>query len=179
MIEVLVDTLGDADGDGLANGVEIMLGTDPEDSDTDNDFASDFIELNRDNDPSNYTAGIDTDPNNPDTDGDGVLDGADYAPLDPDAGDEQVPALPWWGLAGLALAMLLAAQHIDHAPRSLARCFFSHAAFKADFLVRVAGHARAQAGQPLQVDSAAQPALCPGTIVYATPGLDNSAVSPG
>ena len=112
MIQVMVDTLGDADGDGLANGVEIMLGTDPEDSDTDNDFANDFIEVNRDDDPSNYTVGIDTDPNDPDTDGDGVLDGADYAPLDPDAGGEQVPALPWWGLAGLALAMLAAVQRI-------------------------------------------------------------------
>jgi len=88
---VVVDLTGDADGDGLANAVEISLGLNPENADSDDDFMSDFIEVNRDGDPSNYTPGIDTDPNDSDTDNDGVLDGADYAPLDPDAGSEAVP----------------------------------------------------------------------------------------
>lgn len=99
---VVVDLTGDADGDGLANAVEISLGLNPENADSDDDFMSDFIEVNRDGDPSNYTPGIDTDPNDSDTDNDGVLDGADYAPLDPDAGSEAVPILPLIGFAALA-----------------------------------------------------------------------------
>ena len=99
---VVVDLTGDADGDGLANAVELSLGLNPENADSDDDFMSDFIEVNRDGDPSNYTPGIDTDPNDSDTDNDGVLDGADYAPLDPDAGSEAVPILPLIGFAALA-----------------------------------------------------------------------------
>ena len=99
---LVVDLTGDADSDGLANAVEISLGLDPENADSDEDFMSDFIEVNRDGDPSNYTPGIDTDPNDSDTDNDGVLDGADYAPLDPDAGSEAVPILPLIGFAALA-----------------------------------------------------------------------------
>ncbi|MBT8139643.1 MAG: hypothetical protein KJP25_07730 [Gammaproteobacteria bacterium] len=110
-ITVVVDAAGDADGDGLANAQEIALGTDPEDSDSDNDFASDFIEVNRDDNPANYTVGVDTDPNNPDTDGDGVRDGADFAPLDPEAGGEQVPSLPLWGMLALAALLLARAWH--------------------------------------------------------------------
>jgi len=102
MITLVVDLTGDADSDGLANAVEISLGLDPENADSDEDFMSDFIEVNRDGDPSNYTPGIDTDPNDSDTDNDGVLDGADYAPLDPDAGSEAVPILPLIGFAALA-----------------------------------------------------------------------------
>jgi hypothetical protein len=39
-----------------------------------------------------------TDPNNPDTDGDGVLDGADAFPLDPERWAIAVPALPSYAL---------------------------------------------------------------------------------
>ena len=104
---LVVDLTGDADSDGLANAVEISLGLDPENADSDEDFMSDFIEVNRDGDPSNYTPGIDTDPNDSDTDNDGVLDGADYAPLDPDAGSEAVPILPLIGFAALASLLTL------------------------------------------------------------------------
>lgn len=104
---VVVDLTGDADGDGLANAVELSLGLNPENADSDDDFMSDFIEVNRDGDPSNYTPGIDTDPNDSDTDNDGVLDGADYAPLDPDAGSEAVPILPLIGFAALASLLTL------------------------------------------------------------------------
>lgn len=107
MITLVVDLTGDADSDGLANAVEISLGLDPENADSDEDFMSDFIEVNRDGDPSNYTPGIDTDPNDSDTDNDGVLDGADYAPLDPDAGSEAVPILPLIGFAALASLLTL------------------------------------------------------------------------
>ncbi|NNC54668.1 MAG: hypothetical protein HKO07_02970, partial [Pseudomonadales bacterium] len=54
--------------------------------------------------------GVDTDPNNPDTDGDGIKDGADYAPLDPNAGGEQVPLLPVLAYALLALLLVLLAR---------------------------------------------------------------------
>ena len=106
-ITAVVDLTGDADGDGLVNAVEISLGLDPENADSDNDFMSDFIEVNRDGDPSNYTPGIDTNPNDSDTDNDGVLDGADYAPLDPNAGSEAVPMLPLIGFVALAFLLTL------------------------------------------------------------------------
>lgn len=107
ILNVTVDLNGDADGDGLANQLEVnVLGTDPEDSDSDNDLATDFEEVNRDGDPNNYTPGIDTDPNDTDTDDDGVADGADVDPLDPAVGFEVVVSLfPPWAL--LAFASLL------------------------------------------------------------------------
>ena len=70
--------------------------------DTDGDSVSDFDELNRDGDPGNYTAGVDTDPGTgpntsidpavtdpKDTDGDGFTDGEEDAansnPVDPNS----------------------------------------------------------------------------------------------
>ncbi len=55
---------GDPDGDGLGNSGERDAGTDPLDSDTDDDQLFDGAEI-----------GVDTDPLNPDSDGDGVFDG--------------------------------------------------------------------------------------------------------
>ena len=68
---------GDTDGDGMDDGDEIANGynpTDPADgaADDDGDGLTNAQEL---------TAG--TDPKNPDTDGDGWMDGVDPAPLDP------------------------------------------------------------------------------------------------
>lgn len=54
----------DSDGDGLTDGEEKQLGTDPNNSDTDRDGVSDLQEVL-----------LGTDPNNPDTDRDGVIDG--------------------------------------------------------------------------------------------------------
>jgi len=61
---ICVDSIGDpdSDGDGLDDGIEVGLGTDPHDWDTDNDGLSDYEELR--------TYG--TDPRSPDTDGDGA-----------------------------------------------------------------------------------------------------------
>jgi hypothetical protein len=77
----------DSDGDGLPDGLEAVLGTNPGLSDTDGDGVSDYDEVNRDGNPSSYTAGADTDPLNPDTDGDRLSDGVEIAhgsnPLDP------------------------------------------------------------------------------------------------
>lgn len=57
----------DSDGDGLTDGEEIGIGTNPDDWDTDNDGRSDWHEV---------TGGgpIPTDPFDPDTDDDGLLD---------------------------------------------------------------------------------------------------------
>jgi hypothetical protein len=75
----------DTDGDGLMDGDEVAIGTDPNNQDTDGDGLSDNDEV------SLYG----TDPTNDDTDGDGVSDGDEVAagknPLDPgdEGGDEQ------------------------------------------------------------------------------------------
>jgi len=60
----------DSDGDGLGDGEEISLGSDPGDWDTDNDGRNDWHEV---------TGGgpVPTDPFDPDTDDDGLLDSAE------------------------------------------------------------------------------------------------------
>lgn len=63
----------DTDGDGLTNNEEIANATNMINADTDDDGLDDGEEVN--------TYG--TDPNNPDTDGDGELEEEDPAPLDP------------------------------------------------------------------------------------------------
>jgi len=87
-------TKADTDGDGLSDGAEVRQhGTDPTKADTDGDSYDDGAEVNRYNtdptDPDDYP-GVDsdgdglsdeaeekrgTDPNDPDTDGDGLNDG--------------------------------------------------------------------------------------------------------
>jgi MYXO-CTERM domain-containing protein len=64
--------LDDSDGDGLDNGTEIAIGTDPNNPDTDGDGIPDGIEVNGANP---------TDPLNPDTDGDGLCDGYVAVPI--------------------------------------------------------------------------------------------------
>ncbi|MGD9781248.1 MAG: LamG-like jellyroll fold domain-containing protein [Kiritimatiellia bacterium] len=79
---------GDADGDGLDNGDEWGLGTDPRDGDSDADGLGDFAE----------TGTYGTDPLDPDTDADGMPDAWEVAngldPLvDDAAGDADVDGL--------------------------------------------------------------------------------------
>ena len=66
----------DSDGDGLNDGEETSLGTDPDDWDTDDDGRSDWHET---------TGGgpIPTDPFDPDTDDDGLLDSAEVFGTNP------------------------------------------------------------------------------------------------
>jgi hypothetical protein len=84
----------DADGDGLMNAAEVLLGTDPYDPDTNHDGISDgdsvilaIDPISRDRDGDGVSnrdellAGTAVD--RADTDGDGVTDGQDAYPLDP------------------------------------------------------------------------------------------------
>ena len=89
----------DSDGDGLADDIELALGTDPYDVDTDGDGAWDGTEvdlaegtaspdpLNPDSDGDTLLDGdeiaIGTSPSMIDTDGDGLLDGFDAYPTVP------------------------------------------------------------------------------------------------
>lgn len=104
-ITINVSLTGDEDGDGLANALEVALGTDPYDADTDDDYLNDFDEVNRDGDPSNYTPGVDTDPFDPDTDDDGLQDGLDLDPL-VFTNEENVPLLPLTLMFVLATGMI-------------------------------------------------------------------------
>jgi len=115
-INITINALSDNDNDGLNNSTEIFLGTDPFDSDSDNDYSSDFEEVNRDGNPSNYSAGIDSDPNNPDTDGDGYKDGFDANPLSEDPPEGNIPLLPLWATGLLIGLILLAARKKTKAP---------------------------------------------------------------
>lgn len=66
-INVTVGEGNDRDGDGISDDVEEMLGTDPDDPDTDGDGLEDGEEVNEWN----------TDPLDPDSDDDGLNDGAE------------------------------------------------------------------------------------------------------
>jgi len=75
--QLVVNEHGDSDGDGLRDDVEIGLGTDPLDTDTDDDGLDDYEEVYEGDD------GYITDPTNEDTDGDGTIDSEDWEPTDP------------------------------------------------------------------------------------------------
>jgi hypothetical protein len=65
--------LQDQDGDGVFSRQEHLLGTSDLTADSDGDGWTDFYEVHTSH----------TNPTNPDTDGDGVIDSLDAAPLDP------------------------------------------------------------------------------------------------
>ncbi|MCD4753798.1 MAG: protein kinase [Anaerolineaceae bacterium] len=94
LIVQTINAMSDNDEDGLTNDREILLGTDPNNPDTDGDGLNDGLEvnqygtnpLNQDSDADTLTDGeevneIGTSPTNPDTDGDGIND-----QIDPDPG---------------------------------------------------------------------------------------------
>ncbi len=68
----------DDDGDGLTNGQEVQLGTDPENADTDGDGIKDGAEVNG----SFKGCANGTNPRKADTDGDGLKDGAEVKGYD-------------------------------------------------------------------------------------------------
>ena len=113
-----IEALIDSDADGLGDLDERMLGTSIDYADTDGDDLSDYIEVWYDGDgaydpyhPTTNPSGTDLDANNPDTDGDGIEDGAEIGfgtdPLVPDIG-ATLPAASSWALAGVVLLVLLA-----------------------------------------------------------------------
>jgi uncharacterized repeat protein (TIGR01451 family) len=72
--------LRDDDNDGLTDGEELALGTDPQDADSDDDGVIDGDEAN----PSDDTDGDGTiNPRDPDSDGDGILDGTEVGVTEP------------------------------------------------------------------------------------------------
>ena len=79
----IIDLLDlDDDGDGYNDLLEIELGTDTKDpNDTPLDTDSDFL-------PDSKEIELGCDPTNPDTDGDGVIDGLDAFPLDSNNSDD-------------------------------------------------------------------------------------------
>jgi hypothetical protein len=85
----------DNDADLLSNAFELMLGTNRNAQDSDGDTLSDFDEVNFDGDFTSYNPLTDLNPLDPDTDGDGLRDDVDPAPLVPDE-DEDIPFLPIW-----------------------------------------------------------------------------------
>lgn len=111
----------DTDGDGIADSVEGMEDSDGDgipnflDSDSDNDALADIIEAGLDGNPdynpynpvTNPTGG-DGDITNPDTDGNGIIDGKDYTdghtvvPV-----PKSVPVLGGFGLLTLAVALVV------------------------------------------------------------------------
>jgi hypothetical protein len=95
----------DSGGDELSDGLEAILGTDLGEPDSDDDGHGEFDEVNRDGDPGTYRPGVDTDPLNPDMDGDGPADGRDPDPLSPPPPSRTVPAQPVVAL--LLLGLLL------------------------------------------------------------------------
>ncbi len=68
-VDEVAATPGDSDGDGLEDAIEVELGTDPLDTDTDDDGLTDGAEY--------YTHATGT--RNPDSDGDGIVDGDEIA----------------------------------------------------------------------------------------------------
>ena len=75
----VLDDLGDEDADGLPNGYELKLGTNPFSADTDLDRLTDSQEVNGVpcmTDTS--TINVETDPLNPDSNSDGISDGDEF-----------------------------------------------------------------------------------------------------
>lgn len=114
----------DDDNDGLSDVLEAILGTDPLLIDTDNDGLSDFVEVNFDSDPNNYQVGVDTDPNDPDTDGDALLDGYDPSPLISEPYGDIAPLGALDGIinaADVLIARRIVLGEITATPQGLAR----------------------------------------------------------
>jgi hypothetical protein len=77
----------DSDGDWLVDWVEAIRRTDPQDPDTDNDFADDYVE----------TVLARSNPLDPDTDDGGTVDGVEYFEgLDPLDSSDDLLVLPDW-----------------------------------------------------------------------------------
>lgn len=93
-----MDTAGDAcdlddDNDGLADTLELSIGSDTLLVDTDGDGLDDYYEVAFDGDAYSYLPGEDLNPLSMDTDGDTILDNIDILPLDFNFADADVAPL--------------------------------------------------------------------------------------
>jgi len=83
----------DDDNDGLVDFFESLIGTNSLLADSDGDGLTDFEEVAFDGDSSQYTPGLDLNPQLADTDGDGLSDAIDPIPLTANVGDGDLA--PW------------------------------------------------------------------------------------
>ncbi len=102
----------DSDGDLLEDTLEQLIGTDPQDTDTDNDGLTDYFEVNQDSNPHDYQTGVDFDPLNADTDSDTYSDGDEIAAGSDPLNAQSIPpssvAAPGFTpLAALLFALML------------------------------------------------------------------------
>jgi uncharacterized repeat protein (TIGR01451 family) len=84
--------LVDTDGDGLPDVVEIYIGTNPNDADTDDDGLTDGHGFSEDLDNDGHVDPGETDPLDPDTDDDGIFDGTERGLTAPETPDTDVSA---------------------------------------------------------------------------------------
>jgi hypothetical protein len=82
-IVVIYDVGNDADGDGVPDAIEILLGLDPDDSDSDDDGILDgFEDFDEDGLVNLAEVILSADPTNNDSDGNGTLDGDEDSDID-------------------------------------------------------------------------------------------------
>jgi uncharacterized repeat protein (TIGR01451 family) len=84
--------LADTDGDGLPDVVEIYIGTNPYDADTDDDGLMDGHGLSEDLDNDGFVDPGETDPLDADTDDDGIFDGTERGLTVPETADTDTSA---------------------------------------------------------------------------------------
>lgn len=84
--------LVDTDGDGLPDSLEISMGTDPYDTDTDDDGLVDGNIGSEDVNANGIVDFLESDPLNPDTDGDGIYDGTEKGLTEPETEDTDLSA---------------------------------------------------------------------------------------
>ncbi len=118
----------DSDGDGLSDETEGALGTDANEADSDHDGLSDYEEVYWDGDGAlnpydeiGNPTGTDTDPWDPDSDGDGVIDGQEVdlgtGPLDPD----DTPTLHTTSIQGVGILLMVMLAALSISTRKMIR----------------------------------------------------------
>ncbi len=91
-VAALAGTRVDSDGDGLFDSLEISIGTNPNNADSDVDNLSDGFEVGFDGDASSYNSTTDLNPLNVDTDADNFNDDIELANGSDPLSDSSIPA---------------------------------------------------------------------------------------
>lgn len=89
--ELIADKV-DSDGDCLVDDLEILMGTDPNDADNDEDGLSDGNCGSEDLNANGVVDEGETDPRNPDSDSDGIFDGTEMGLVAPETPDTDLAA---------------------------------------------------------------------------------------